>query len=439
MKRLDRSSPKAHDNRHPSNKGFGLSTKTLTPPTQETPYYVKALAMALPAVMLGLQITGWIFFLPGAIKGHCDFRHLYTAGYMVRTGHRRELYDYSAEQKFQNNLVSQESIALPFNHLAYESLIFVPYSFLSYRSAYFLFLATNVLLLGLAMRWMAPRTNNLRRIFLWLPAAIFVTFLPVVAALMQGQDSIILLLLISGALALLSSGRMLSAGVLVGLGLFKFQIVVPLALLFLLWRRWRFVGGFALSAAAVVAVSAYLVGTVQMTVYAHSLLSMSVLETAIDQAKFNINPIMMPNLRGIISATFGRFVPLAWTQVLTGIASLAALLWIAITGIRRESSRQFMLAVSAGALLSYHLIIHDLSILSIPLVVILGSCTSSSQLDSAAAAVSALMFSAPAVIALTPARPYLVGLPVLLFVAVLSVGGSRPPLKNVRSGLEECI
>jgi hypothetical protein len=188
-----------------------------------------------------------------------------------------------------------------------------------------------------------------------------------------------------------------------------------------------------------VAVSAYLVGTVQMTVYAHSLLSMSVLETAIDQAKFNINPIMMPNLRGIISATFGRFVPLAWTQVLTGIASLAALLWIAITGIRRDSSRQFMLAVSAGALLSYHLIIHDLSILSIPLVVILGSCISSSQLDSAAAAVSALVFSAPAVIALTPARPYLVGLPVLLFVAVLGIGSSRPPLENVRSGLEECI
>jgi len=159
---------------------------------------VKALAMALPAVMLGLQITGWIFFLPGAMKGHCDFRHLYTAGYMVRTGHRRELYDYSAEQKFQNNLVSQESIALPFNHLAYESLIFVPYSFLSYRSAYFLFLATNALLLGFAMRWMAPRTSNLRRMFLWLPAAIFFTFLPVVAAFMQGQDSIILLLLFSG-------------------------------------------------------------------------------------------------------------------------------------------------------------------------------------------------------------------------------------------------
>jgi len=407
-----------------------LNRETLAPPTQEPPYYVKALAMALPAVMLGLQISGWIFFLPGAMQGHCDFRHLYTAGYMVRTGHRGELYDYGVEQRFQDDLVSHEAVALPFNHLAYESLIFIPYSFLSYRSAYFLFLATNVLLLAFAIRLMAPWTRNLRRMFLWLPAAMFFTFLPAVAAFMQGQDSIILLLLFSGAFALLSSGRALLAGLLVGLGLFKFQIVVPLAVLFLLWRRWRFVGGFALSAVAVAAVSAYLVGTVQMTVYAHSLLSMSVRETAIDQAKFNINPIMMPNLRGIISASFGRFVPLVWTQVLTGVASLAALLWIAIRGIRQDSTQQIMLAVSAGALLSYHLIIHDLSILLIPLVVILDSYESSSQLDSAEAAVSALMFSAPAVIALTAARPFVVGLPLLLFVAVQGIRASRPSTKT---------
>src|SRR5260370_32430741 len=325
-----------------ANQESELTTKTLGQPAREVPYYVRALAMALPAVMLGLQISGWIFFLPGAMQGHCDFRHLYTAGYMVRTGHRGELYDYGVEHRFQYDLVSHDSVALPFNHLAYDSLIFIPYSFLSYRSAYFLFLATNVLLLAFAIRLMAPWTRNLRRMFLWLPAAMFFTFLPVVAAFMQGQDSIILLLLFSGAFAVLSSGRALSAGLLVGLGLFKFQIVVPLAVLFLLWRRWRFVGGFALSAVAVAAVSAYLVGTVQMAVYAHSLLSMSVRETAIDQAKFNINPIMMPNLRGIISASFGRFAPLVRTQVLTGVATLAALLWTAIRGIRRDSTQQFM-------------------------------------------------------------------------------------------------
>ena len=415
-----------------------MRTKTLSQPVQEVPYYVRALAMALPAVMLGLQISGWIFFLPGAMQGHCDFRHLYTAGYMVRTGHRGELYDYGIEQRFQDSLVSREAVALPFNHLAYESLIFVPYSFLSYRSSYFLFLATNVLLLASALRLMTPWTRNLRSMFRWLPPAMFFTFLPVVAALMQGQDSIILLLILSGAFALLSSGRTLSAGLLIGLGLFKFQIVLPLAVLFLVWRRWRFIGGFALSAATILTVSYYLVGAAQMNVYAHSLLWMSVQETAADQARFNINPIMMPNLRGLTSATFGSFVPLLWTQVLTCLASLGALLWIAWRGVRRDVSQQFMLSVSAGTVLSYHLIIHDLSILLIPLVFILDGWLASWQLDSTTAAVSALMFSAPAVIALTTARPCVVGLPLLLFIAVQGLRASQP-LANYGTGLEECV
>jgi len=395
--------------------------------------------MALPAVMLGLQITGWIFFLPGAMQGHCDFRHLYTAGYMVRTGHQGELYDYVTEQRFQDERVSRESIALPFNHVAYESLIFVPYSFFSYRSGYFLFLGTNILLLALAMRLLAPWTRNLRSMLLWLPAAMFFTFLPVVAAFMQGQDSIILLLLFSGAFVLLSSERFLCAGLLVGLGLFKFQIVIPLALLFMLWRRWRFVGGFALSAATVLAASFFLVGAGEMNVYAHSLLSMSVRETAVDQAKFNINPIMMPNLRGLISASFGSFVPFMWTQVLNAVASLAGLLWIAWRGTRRDATQQFILAVSAGALLSYHLIIHDHSILLIPLVVILDGCVASGKLNSAVAAVSALMFSAPAVIALTAARPYMIGLPLVLFVAVQGSRISKRTVNYGNSCQEECV
>src|SRR4051812_23472750 len=70
------------------------------------PYYVKAVAMALPAMMLGWQISGWIFFLPSAIQGRADFRQLYTAGYMVRTGHATELYDYAAQMRFQDTLAS---------------------------------------------------------------------------------------------------------------------------------------------------------------------------------------------------------------------------------------------------------------------------------------------------------------------------------------------
>src|ERR1035437_4232968 len=93
-------------------------------PMGDAPYYVNALAMALPAAMLGWQIAGWIFFLPAAMQGRADFRQLYTAGYMVRTGHSRELYDFAAQKRFQDATVSREQVALPFIRPAYQALLF---------------------------------------------------------------------------------------------------------------------------------------------------------------------------------------------------------------------------------------------------------------------------------------------------------------------------
>lgn len=370
--------------------------------------------MALPAIMLGLQITGWIFFLPGAMVGHCDFRHLYVAGYMVRTGHRTELYDYSREKQFQDALVSPESVALPFNHLAYESLLFVPYSEFSYRVAYFLFLATNVGLLLWALHIFSPRMTSLHELLFWLPAAMFLTFLPVAAAFMQGQDSILLLLLITAAFTLLYRRQTFLAGFMVGLALFKFQIVIPIAALFLLWRRWRFVAGAIMSGCLALLISLWLVGQAQMKAYGESLLSMSVKETAADQVKFNIVPAMMPNIRGFVSGVAGSFVSAHSIQWAIAVISIAIFGWTAIKGARFDLVRQMLLAIIAACLTSYHLIIHDLSILLLPLAVVLNGYFSG-KCDRISALAATLVFSAPALIALSDLRPWVVAIAVLFF------------------------
>ncbi len=387
-------------------------------PWRTASYWEKALVMALPAIMLGLQIAGWIFFLPGAMQGHADFRHLYAAGYMVRTGHSTELYDYDAQQKFQNQLVSPEGIALPFNHVAYESLLFVPYSLLPYRAGYFLFLFTNILLLVFAARTMRMWTENLRAISPWLPVVLFFTFLPTAAALMQGQDSALLLLLFAGAFALLGGGQEFVPGFLVGLGLFKFQIVVPVVALFFVWRRWRFVGGFACSAAVGLLISLLLVGPSQMTTFAHSLLSMSVKETALDQARFAVFPIEMPNLRGLIYALTRSLVSRFWIQTITAVTSLGVLLWITWKGNRRSSYRQLPLAITAAAVLSYHLFSHDLAILLIPICVGLNQYFDlESAPDPVWAVACAAMFALPAVIGLSSVPPSVLAIPLIFLLA----------------------
>jgi hypothetical protein len=78
---------------------------------------------------------------------HFDFRTQYAAGYMVRTGHARQLYDYDETRQIQNDVVSQSDKALPFIHLAYEALLYVPFSLFPYETAYFLFFWINVFFL----------------------------------------------------------------------------------------------------------------------------------------------------------------------------------------------------------------------------------------------------------------------------------------------------
>jgi len=281
------------------------SVANVTNSRPEAPYYVKALALGLSAYLIGIHLWTWILTLSLFLGGRSDFRQLYTAGYMVRSGNAHELYEYDAQLHFQNRLVSPGDIALPFNHLAYEALLFVPFSLLSYRAAYFALLGFNLTGLAITFKLLRPGMKNLAAIYRWLPPAMFLAFLPIAAALLQGQDSILLLTLLAAALVSLHSGRELAAGVLVGLGLFKFQIVIPIALLYLIWRRWRFVFGFASSALAETVASIWLVGTSQFITYARSLITLGGGVHEVTKPVANL----MANLHGLVFRADGRKSP----------------------------------------------------------------------------------------------------------------------------------
>jgi hypothetical protein len=148
--------------------------------------------------------------------------------------------------------------------------------------------------------------ENLARAWRGLPVLVFLMFYPIALALMQGQDSILLLALLASALLALDHGRELTAGILVGLGLFKMQIVVPIALLFLLWKRWRFLAGFALSGVMVSLISLGVVGVTQTGAYARSLLSVGAgVAAGASQFKVPLRVSIMANLRGLIFGLIG--------------------------------------------------------------------------------------------------------------------------------------
>src|SRR5438552_11175543 len=96
-----------------------IADRQSSPINSDVPYYVKALAMGLPAICFGLIVQSWLDLPRMVGEGYIDFRHLYAAGYMVRNGEASHLYDYAAQKFFQDMLVSKFLLPLPFNHLAY--------------------------------------------------------------------------------------------------------------------------------------------------------------------------------------------------------------------------------------------------------------------------------------------------------------------------------
>jgi len=340
------------------------SALTSTRSREKLPAHFSAEVLASEIVVLLLQfLLVLAIFLPAIRAGHMDFRNRYAAGYMVRTGHGSEIYVDGAERFFQNELVSPEIAPLPFIQPAFDALIFVPFSYLPYRPAYFLFLAFNLAILFLCMRLLRPCMSNLERVIFCLPALTFL-FFPITVALMQEQDSILLLAVLVGAFLCLQRDRDYAAGALVALGLIKFQLVIPIFLLFLVWRRWRFSAAFACMSAALAGVSIWILGIDQSVRYFHALAGVGASHSFSTGLALNMN--LMTNLHGAVYAILkGSSLVLP----LTVAASAAVMILVALR--RPRGADALLIAIPASALVSYYMYAHDMCILILPIVVML--------------------------------------------------------------------
>jgi len=336
---------------------------------QAVPYYVKAMAMGIPTYLIGVHLWSWLLMSPFYLGGHSDFRQLYTGGYMIRSGHARELYSFPAEKKFEDSVVSpqDDSQPLPINHPAYVELVFAALSFFRYKTAYWTFLGLNLALLALTYVMLRPWLNNLAAVFRWLPAALFPAFLPVAFALLQGQDSVLFLTLASGSFVMLEREREFLAGILIGAGLFRPQIALPIAFLFLAWRQWRFVSGFILSAAAAALVSVWIIGLSQVSNYIRMLFLMG---ASSYRHGYPLVVQRMANLHGVIFGVVGSWLSPAVVSELSVFASIAWLAWFSLR-YRFRGSNAMLLAISVAAAGSYHTFMHDMSVLLVPIVIVL--------------------------------------------------------------------
>jgi hypothetical protein len=291
-------------------------------------------------------------------SGAIDFRLYYAAGYMIRTGDAAHLYDYRTEERVQNAVVAPEPTALPLFAPPFAAYPFIPLSWAPYRWALFLFALANVGCLALAATIMRPYLPALTQRWAALPFALFFSFLPVALTLMMGQLSILMLLIYCVSFAAVQKGRPFLAGLVLSLALMKFQTAVPIALLFLAWRQWRFSLGFLSGAAGLLALSAWTVGPQGLLPYFRSLLHMSAMAGTALQESVGLHPRRMPNLHGLFSSILtGNYLAVTVTL----LVSFVLLGW----AITRQASLPF--AVLVAILVSYHFYPCDLVLLLLPL------------------------------------------------------------------------
>jgi hypothetical protein len=310
--------------------------------------------------LLALQVCTLLTGIPIIACRYIDFRAFYTAGSMVRMGNAAQLYDYATEQRFQSALVRPETRALPFMPPPFTALPFAPLSLLSFWHAYFAFAIVNMVLLLACIALLRPFLTALSARWKLAPALLILSFRPAAIALLMGQLSIMLLLICCGAFVCLRRDRNVAAGLIFSLALMKFQIALPVAVLFLLWRQWRFIAGFLTGSAVLTALSIYLVGMPGFVAYLHSLFSMTSSVTAdrAIQLHFAILPEQMPNLYGLLFTLTGGA---AWSHMLILAVSVVLFAW---TALQRPS---LPLALCTAMLVSYHLFFYDYTLLLLPL------------------------------------------------------------------------
>jgi hypothetical protein len=292
-------------------------------------------------------------------SGYQDFTIFYGAGQMVRHGQSSSLYDlaqqYEAQQRFAPDVQIRHG-ALPYNHPPFEALLFVPLSFLSYLPAYLLWTFLNFLFLTAAVLRLHRQFPSLANAPQWLLLLAASGFFPVAIALIQGQDSMLLLLIFVLALVVLDRGRDVQAGAILALGLFKFHLVLPVIILLAL-RRWRILLGFTPVAATLTVLSVAMVGWAGAWNYIWFLLHVEN-----SGAGGAIVPQDMPNLHGLVACLGGTGA---------GAVSLIAVLAVIIFALTAMKIRRtqtavstiFLLATTATVLISYHLLAYDLSLL----------------------------------------------------------------------------
>jgi hypothetical protein len=203
-------------------------------------------------------------------------------------------------------------------------------------------------------------------------------FFPFWFALIIGHTTVLLLFLFTVTFVSLQRGQDFRAGVFLGLGLFKFPVVLPFALICFLRSKWKLTAGFTAAASFLGVLSVIAVGPTGVRSYVNLLID--IIYNPNKPAYISMRAWkQMPTLRGFFAAFLtGRLVPL---QIGVLVAVSASLIFYTAWRWRQEDRRpgggslalMFAAALTVSVVTAPHLYIYDLTLMLLPMLLVIGS------------------------------------------------------------------
>ena len=316
----------------------------------------------LAATILLVSAAIWCAHGPNAEK--TDFSLTYVGARIIYQGLGHNLYDLTLQKQTRDSLFEHPN-PLFFEHPPFEALLFSPLAVFSFRTAYLIWGLFNAVVWLFLIYFLRPHlpwpAEDLGYVSLWL------LFAPLGVALYQGQSSLVLLALYAISFVCLKHRRESLAGFVLGLGLFKFQLVLPFVLILAFRKKWRFLSGFAITSFFLFLLSVIAVSWRGLADYVRFVLTIG----SNPQNESYGSAVDMPTISGLLYALFRGKIGHGSLNVAVAVASLLLLAFVAWrwrSNLLNESSDlMFAAAVAAALLTSSHMFTHDFSPLVLPM------------------------------------------------------------------------
>lgn len=189
-----------------------------------------------------------------------DFLNLYAGATLAGQGRFGELHDQTVQLQIEREIVPGTTSLWPFVRPHFYAALLAPLSALPYSTAFAAWTALNWCALIGCWVWAAKRFGA--------DALVFgAMYLPTALGIGHGQDSAILLAIVTAGYALAEKRRDFVAGLVVSFGLIKFHLLLLLPLAMWINGRRRMFAGYITGAAVLTGVSMLLAGSHGVSLY----------------------------------------------------------------------------------------------------------------------------------------------------------------------------